>query len=70
MRERLYRRIRAVARALMLVLFPILVAMAWGYTQLFTGRAAFLHLGAFTATIMSANVFLSSSRTRRSWLRT
>jgi uncharacterized membrane protein len=43
---------------LMLVLFPILVLMAWGYTQLFSGRAAFLHLGAFTATIMSANVFL------------
>src|SRR6185437_5803485 len=31
--------------------------MAWGYTHLFTGRAALLHLGAFTATIMSANVF-------------
>ena len=30
--------------------------MAWGYTQVFTGRAAMLHLGAFTATIMSANV--------------
>jgi uncharacterized membrane protein len=43
---------------LMLVLYVVLVAMAWGYTQLFTGRAAFLHLGAFTATIMSANVFL------------
>ena len=43
---------------LMLVLFPILVAVAWGYTQIFTGRAAFLHIGAFTATIMSANVFL------------
>ncbi|HHZ07649.1 MAG TPA: urate hydroxylase PuuD [Rhizobiales bacterium] len=43
---------------LMLVLYAILVAMAWGYTQLFTGRAAFLHLGAFTATIMSANVFM------------
>ena len=43
---------------LMLVLFPILVAMAWGYTQVFSGRAAFVHLGAFTATIMSANVFL------------
>ncbi len=43
--------------ALMLVLFVILVAMAWGYTQVFTGRAALLHLGAFTATIMSANVF-------------
>jgi uncharacterized membrane protein len=32
--------------------------MAWGYTQVFTGRAALLHLGAFTATIMSANVFM------------
>ncbi|MGI9356254.1 MAG: urate hydroxylase PuuD [Rhizobiaceae bacterium] len=42
---------------LMLLLFVLLVAMAWGYTQVFTGRAALLHLGAFTATIMSANVF-------------
>jgi len=42
---------------LMVVLFGILVAMAWGYTQVFSGRAALLHLGAFTATIMSANVF-------------
>ncbi|MCP5075931.1 MAG: urate hydroxylase PuuD [Rhodobacteraceae bacterium] len=42
---------------LMLFLYVALVAMAWGYTQIFTGRAAFLHLGAFTATIMSANVF-------------
>jgi uncharacterized membrane protein len=41
---------------LMLLLFAVLVAMAWGYTQLFTDRAAFLHLGAFTATIMTANV--------------
>ena len=42
---------------LMLILFVILVAMAWGYTQMFTGRAAMLHMGAFTATIMTANVF-------------
>ncbi|MEY9828978.1 putative membrane protein [Sinorhizobium fredii] len=42
---------------LMALLYVVLVAMAWGYTQVFTGRAAFLHLGAFTATIMSANVF-------------
>jgi uncharacterized membrane protein len=42
---------------LMGVLYVALVAMAWGYTHVFTGRAAFLHLGAFTATIMSANVF-------------
>jgi uncharacterized membrane protein len=42
---------------LMVLLYFILVVVAWGYTQLFTGRAAYLHLGAFTATIMSANVF-------------
>ena len=42
---------------LMLLLFAILVAMSWGYNQIFTGRAALLHLGAFTATIMTANVF-------------
>lgn len=42
---------------LMLLLFAALVVMGWGYTQIFTGRAALLHLGAFTATIMTANVF-------------
>jgi uncharacterized membrane protein len=42
---------------LMVLLFVLLVIMAWGYTQVFTGRAALLHLGAFTATIMSGNVF-------------
>ena len=42
---------------LMLLLFVILVTMAWGYDQIFTGRAALLHLGAFTASIMTGNVF-------------
>ena len=42
---------------LMLLLFAVLTAMSWGYNQIFTGRAALLHLGAFTATIMTANVF-------------
>lgn len=42
---------------LMVLLYVILVVMAWGYTQVFSGRAALLHLGAFTATVMSANVF-------------
>lgn len=44
--------------ALMLLLYGVVVCVAYGYTHLFTGRAALLHLGAFTATIMSANVFL------------
>ena len=43
---------------LMLLLYGVLVVIAWGLTHLFTGRAAFLHLGAITATIMSANVFM------------
>ena len=43
--------------AMMLALFIIIVAMSWGLNQLFTGRAALIHLGAFTATIMTANVF-------------
>ncbi|MDF1856163.1 urate hydroxylase PuuD [Pseudooceanicola sp.] len=42
---------------LMLALYLILVGLAYFYTHVFTGRAAMLHLGAFTATIMSANVF-------------
>lgn len=42
---------------LMVLLFVLLVALGWFYTQVFSGRAAFLHLGAFTATIMSGNVF-------------
>ncbi|KCV82036.1 hypothetical protein ATO10_09323 [Actibacterium atlanticum] len=42
---------------LMVLLFGMLVVMGWGYAQIFTGRAMMLHLGAFTATIMTANVF-------------
>ena len=42
---------------LMLLLFVLLVVMSWGYNQIFTGRVALLHLGAFTASIMTGNVF-------------
>ena len=43
----------------MLALFGVLVGMSWFYTQVFSGRAALLHLGAFTASIMSGNVFFT-----------
>ena len=43
--------------AVMLVLFAGIVLASWLLHQVFTGRAAMLHLGAMTATIMSANVF-------------
>jgi uncharacterized membrane protein len=42
---------------LMVALFAVLVGMAFFYTQVFSGRAALLHLGAFTASIMTGNVF-------------
>lgn len=41
---------------LMVLLWLLLLAMGYAYNQVFTGRAALLHLGAFTATIMTANV--------------
>lgn len=41
---------------LMGALFAVLIAASYGYTLLFTGRAAMLHMGVFTATIMAANV--------------
>ena len=42
---------------LLLILFSFFFFLSWFYTSVFSGRAAFLHLGAFTATIMTANVF-------------
>ncbi|MGI9412335.1 MAG: urate hydroxylase PuuD [Hyphomicrobiales bacterium] len=37
----------------------VLIALASvGYTHVFSGRAAFIHIGAFIGTIMAANVFL------------
>ncbi|KIC50000.1 urate hydroxylase PuuD [Tateyamaria sp. ANG-S1] len=49
--------VNADQTVLMVALFAVLIAMSWFYAQVFTGRAALLHLGAFTATIMSGNVF-------------
>lgn len=49
--------VNANQTAVMVALFAVLVAMSYFYTSVFSGRAALLHLGAFTATIMSANVF-------------
>ena len=46
------------ATLLMVILYILLIGLSWFYHQIFTGRAAFIHLGAVTATIMSANVFM------------
>ena len=42
---------------LLLLLFFFLLFLSLFYTSIFSGRAAFLHLGAITATLMTANVF-------------
>jgi uncharacterized membrane protein len=39
------------------IYYGFVVGVAWGLTQLLSGRAAFLHVGAMMATAMSANVF-------------
>jgi uncharacterized membrane protein len=49
--------LRTRPTAVMLVLFAGIVVASWALDQVFTGRAALLHLGAMTATIMTANVF-------------
>ncbi len=43
--------------ALFAVVFALIVAAGWGYTHLYSGRGAFIHVGAFVGTIMAANVF-------------
>ncbi|MFK7870039.1 MAG: urate hydroxylase PuuD [Roseobacter sp.] len=50
--------VEADQTVLMVALFGVLVGMSYFYASVFSGRAAMLHLGAFTATIMSANVFM------------
>jgi uncharacterized membrane protein len=44
--------------ALSVVVFLLILAAAWGFTQVLSPRAAFLHTGAMIATWMSASVFV------------
>ena len=37
--------------------FALLVAAAWGYTLVFSGRGAYVHAGVLVGTLMAANVF-------------
>ncbi len=43
--------------ALSIIVYVLLVAAAWGYGQVFGGRAAYVHVGALIGTIMVWNVF-------------
>jgi uncharacterized membrane protein len=43
---------------LMLVGFALLVGISWGCTQIFSGRGAYIQIGAIVGTIMAANVLM------------
>jgi len=43
---------------LALAVFLLFMGAAYGYTHVFSGRGAFIHIGAFIGTIMAANVFM------------
>lgn len=38
--------------------FLMIVAASWAFSQVFSGRGALIHVGAFVGTIMAANVFM------------
>ena len=43
--------------ALSIIVYILLIAAAWGYSQVFGGRAAYIHVGVLIGTIMVWNVF-------------
>ena len=48
--------LRRVPKLAALISMALLFVLAWALTQLFTGRAAFLHTGAVMGTLMAGNV--------------
>ncbi len=42
---------------LAVVVFALILGVSWGYTHVFSGRSALIHVGAFIGTIMAVNVF-------------
>ena len=40
------------------LVFLLILAASYGYTHVFSGRGALIHIGAFVGTIMAANVFM------------
>ena len=48
------------------VLFVLIIAAAYGFSQIFSGRAAYIHVGAIIGTIMVGNVFFTIMPAQRS----
>lgn len=47
------------------ICFLLLVAVAWGLSQVMSGRSAYMHVGAMLGTIMTANVWMRILPTQR-----
>jgi len=45
-------------KAFAVIAYVLIVALAYGLTHVFSGRAAYIHLGAIFGTIMAANVWM------------
>ncbi len=43
---------------LAVLVLAMILAFSYGYTQVFSGRGAFIHIGALIGTLMAANVFM------------
>ncbi|MBN8944688.1 MAG: urate hydroxylase PuuD [Rhizobiales bacterium] len=43
---------------LSIIVFALIVGASWAFSNVFSGRGAFIHVGVFIGTIMAANVFL------------
>ncbi len=67
--EVLFRWFGGKGRAFIFLLILYIAFSCWLATQLFSGRAAFLHVGAMLATIMAGNVFLGIMPAQRSFIR-
>jgi uncharacterized membrane protein len=45
-------------QVLMALVFVLISVAAWGFTHIYSGRGAFIHVGTFIGTMMAANVFM------------
>lgn len=50
---------------LALLVFALIIAAAFGFSAVFSGRGALIHIGAFIGTLMAANVFMVIIRKQR-----
>jgi uncharacterized membrane protein len=51
------------------ILFVLIIGAAYGFSKVFSGRGAYLHVGAIIGTIMVGNVFRIIMPAQRGWRR-